>query len=245
MKKLMWSAISITVNMKRIRAVLFDLDNTLIDFWQMKEEACQAAVDSMINAGLKMDKQTAYSRLMKTFFEVGIESDKAFTKFLENEGQFKHKTLAAAINTYLMTKNNFLKPYPGTELTLRKLKDAGIVLVIVTDAPKTKAYQRLMAMEIESYFDFVVGFEDTNQKKRDGIPLKLAIKILKEKIPDIKNNEILMVGDSINRDLSPAKKLGLNTALAKYGQSEMEIGDADFELSSISEVLDTLHSLCM
>jgi HAD superfamily hydrolase (TIGR01549 family) len=223
--------------MKKIKAVLFDLDNTLIDFLQMKEEACQAAVDAMISVGLKMDRQTAYARLMKTYFKVGIESDEAFTRFLGNEGQFKHKILAAAINAYLKTKDSFLKPYPNMKQTLQKLKKAGITLVVVTDAPKTKAYQRLLAMDIDSYFDFVVGFEDTSQKKRNGMPLKLAIEKLREKILDLRNDEILMVGDSISRDLNPAKELGLNTALAKYGENEEEKGEVDYELDDISEVL--------
>jgi len=225
------------VDMKKVRAVLFDLDNTLVDFVRMKGEACQAAVDAMINAGLKMDRETAYTRLMRMYFEVGIESDRAFTKFLESEGQFRHKLLAAAINAYLTVKNEYLKPYLNVKQTLRKLKEAGVMLVVVTDAPKTKAYQRLLAMNIEGYFDFVVGFEDTNQKKLNGLPLKLAVEKLKEKMPDIDNDEVLMVGDSLRRDLHPAKKLGLNTALAKYGQNVEEKGKADYELMDIIDVL--------
>lgn len=120
---------------------------------------------------------------------------------------------------------------------MRALKNAGVTLILVTDAPKTKAYQRLLAMNIDSYFDFVVGYEDTNQKKRDGTPLRLAIKKLKEKTPEIENDEILRVGDSIDRDLHPAEKLGLNTALAKYGQNEKEKGEADYELTDIRDIL--------
>ena len=41
--------------MNKTRAILFDLDNTLVDFMQMKEEACKAAVKAMIVAGLKMN----------------------------------------------------------------------------------------------------------------------------------------------------------------------------------------------
>jgi len=134
--------------MKKIKAVLFDLDNTLVDFMRMKREACQAAVDAMISAELKMDRETAYTRLMRIYFEVGIESDKAFTKFLESEGHFRRKLLAAAINAYLMAKNDYLKPYPNVKQILQKLKKIGVILVVVTDAPKTKAYQRLMAMNI-------------------------------------------------------------------------------------------------
>ena len=37
-----------------IKAVLFDIDNTLIDFMKMKKECCRAAIDAMISAGLKI-----------------------------------------------------------------------------------------------------------------------------------------------------------------------------------------------
>ena len=105
---------------------------------------------------------------------------------------------------------------------MQNLKEKDVVLSIVTDAPKTKAYQRLLDMGIDKYFEFVVGFEDTNLKKHTGLPLELTVKLLNKEISNIKNSEILMVGDSINRDLKPAVKLGLKTAVAKYGQISKE-----------------------
>ena len=36
-----------------IKAVIFDLDNTLTDFMRMKENAVDAAVDAMVDAGVK------------------------------------------------------------------------------------------------------------------------------------------------------------------------------------------------
>jgi putative hydrolase of the HAD superfamily len=228
-------------NMTKIKTILFDLDNTLIDFIKMKRESCQATAKAMIKAGFKMDHKTAYRRLMSTYFRVGIESDRIFTKFLEKEGQFDHKILAAAINAYLKAKNKYLKPYKNVKTTLNKLKKMGITLVIVTDAPKTKAYQRLLAMDIESYFDFVIGFEDTGKTKRDGFPLQMAIDKLQKMIPNLQNDEILMVGDSIIRDLHPAQKFGLQTALAKYGEIRKERGTTDYELRDISEIFQIIN----
>ena len=40
-----------------IKAILFDVDNTLIDFMKMKRKSCEAAVETMISAGLKMKKK--------------------------------------------------------------------------------------------------------------------------------------------------------------------------------------------
>jgi len=92
-------------------------------------------------------------------------------------------------------------------------------------------------MNIEKHFRFVVGFEDTNLKKKTGLPLKLGIEILKKEFPDLLNSEILMVGDSIERDLTPARNLGLRTALSKYGQIEEEEGTIDHELHTFDDLI--------
>lgn len=222
--------------MLKIRAILFDLDNTLSDFMLMKEEACKAAAHAMVVAGLNMTKKTAYDELIKTYFDLGLESDVAFTEFLRNSGVFNHKILAAAINSYLEAKSNFVKPYPRVKSTLRKLQRQSVVLGIITDAPKTKAYQRLLKMGIEPYFNFVVGFEDTASKKLTGLPFRLALSEVKKELPDVAESEILMVGDSIERDIQPAKQFGIKTALAKYGSRSEEIMIADYELKGIEDL---------
>lgn len=224
--------------MSKIRAILFDLDNTLIDFIYMKEESCKAAVHAMVTSGLRLDEQEAFERLMKTYFSVGIESNNAFLEFLKSEGQFDHKTLASAINAYLETKNKCLKPYPNVKPVLRKLQKMGIFLSIVTDAPKTKAYQRLLSMGIEPFFKFVIGYEDTNNHKSSGLPLLLAIDMISKELPGITKSEILMVGDSMERDLIPAKKLGLTTVLAKYGQKVADDRSPDYVLEDFKDILN-------
>ena len=230
--------------MQQIRAILFDLDNTLVDFIRMKEESCKAAVKAMVASGLRMNEGQAFELLMKTYFDVGIESDRAFSEFLRSIDQFDHKILASGINTYLATKNRFLKPFPNVKSVLGKLQRRGVFLSIVTDAPKTKAYQRLLGMGIEPYFKFVVGYEDTNKSKHTGLPLLLALEMLRKECPDIANSEILMVGDSIARDIVPAKELGLRTALAKYGQRVAEgSGIADYELTDIKDLVNVLVAI--
>jgi FMN phosphatase YigB (HAD superfamily) len=223
--------------MQKIRAIFFDLDNTLIDFMGMKRESCRAAAHAMVSAGLPMTESEAYDRLMQAYFAVGIESNEAFSEFIKSTGHFDHKVLAAAINAYLNAKNKHLKPYPNVKPALKKLQKNGIFLAVVTDAPKTKAYQRLLSMKIEPYFRFVVGYEDTNTPKNTGLPLKLALETLKKQVPDIANGEILMVGDSMERDVVPARSLGLQTALCMYGQTTVQAGDADFKLDEFKDLL--------
>ena len=42
-----------------IKAVIFDLDNTLLDFMSVKKKAVDAAILAMIEAGLQVNSETA------------------------------------------------------------------------------------------------------------------------------------------------------------------------------------------
>jgi putative hydrolase of the HAD superfamily len=87
-----------------------------------------------------------------------------------------------------------------------------------------------------------VGHEDTNKSKHTGLPLLLALEMHRKECQDIANSEILMVGDSIEKDIVPAKELGLKTALAKYGQKTAQIGLADYQLLDFKEIIDIVES---
>ena len=67
------------------------------------------------------------------------------------------------------------------------------------------------------------------------------LEMLKREVPDLLNSEILMVGDSIKRDLAPAKLQGLKTAIAKYGQLGKDKGKADYELWSFEDLIKVIE----
>ncbi len=217
-----------------IKAVLFDLDNTLIDFMGMKRNSCEAAVEAMIDAGLRIKKEKALKRLFNLYDKFGLEDNKIFQKFLNEEtGKVDYRILANAIVAYRGVRSSYLKAYPHTDYVLIRLKSKGIKLAIVTDAPRLKAWIRLMAMKIGNFFDVVVTYEDTKQLKPSNLPFKAALKKL-----NLKPQECLMVGDMPNRDIEGAKKLGMKTCFAKYGDpTKKRKGNADYEISDIKELL--------
>ena len=221
-----------------IKAVLFDLDNTLIDFMKMKRRATDAAISSMIRAGLKISKKAAWQLLEKLFYKHGLEYQQIFNEFLtEVLGYVDLKILAAAVVAYRGVKGDLLQPYKNVKPVLKKLKKKGYKLGIVTDAPKFQAWTRLYQMKIEDFFDLVVTLDDSGSLKHTGLPFERALDIL-----GIKPQEILMVGDWVSRDIIPANRLGMKTALAKYGQWQirMENFKADYEIDDIRELLKIL-----
>ena len=77
-----------------IRGVVFDLDNTLLDFMKMKEFAVKAAIKGMIEAGLLLDEDQAYKEIVGIYEEFGWENQKVFDVFIDKQiGYIEHKYL--------------------------------------------------------------------------------------------------------------------------------------------------------
>lgn len=216
-----------------VKAVLFDLDNTLIDFMRVKQTSVDAALNAMIGAGLNMSKESASKKLYELYWKQGIEDQTIFQKFLlKVTGKVDYKILAAGIVAYRKAQVGVLEPYAQVRPTLIKLRERGLKLAIVTDAPKLKAWIRLVEMRLDDFFDVVVAFEDTEKKKPEKAPFLAATRQLKAK-----PGECLMVGDMPERDIEGAKALGMKTAFAKYGAAKGASVRSDYTLKSIEEIL--------
>ncbi len=216
-----------------IKAVIFDLDNTLIDFMSMKKISCDAAICAMIGAGLDIDKDKALKNLFSLYDKHGMEDKIIFQRFLRKLAKnIDYEVLASGIVAYRRVRAGFLEPYPHVAQVLFELKKRGIKLAIVSDAPRLKAWIRLVSMKINHLFDVVVTFDDTNELKPSIIPFRAAFKKLK-----LKPHECLMVGDRPERDIKGAKKLGMLTCFAKYGNPKAK-GNADYEINDIKELLE-------
>ena len=233
-----------------IKAVLFDLDNTLIDFMVMKRGCIEAAVSAMIKAGLKLPKKKALKILYSLYDRYGIEYSKIFQKFLEQTNRkVDYKILAAGIVAYRKAQPEFMQPYKKAVPMLQKLKRKGLKLAIVSDAPRLKAWMRLTELKIKRYFDVVVAHGDVSERKPSKMPFKKALASLKKlkQLKQLKPEEVLMVGDWPARDIVGAKNLKIKTCFARYGYQfnrgipKKGKSGADFEIESISELTGILN----
>jgi len=215
-----------------IKAIIFDLDNTLIDFLTMKKKCTQAAVSAMIKAGLKMEYKTAYGKMFEMYKEFGIEDQTIFQKFLKKvKGKVDYGILSAGIIAYRKVKVTQVVPYSGVKEVLTKLKNKKLRLGVLTDAPRLQAWLRLTEMNLVRYFDVVLGYEDTGKLKPSKEPFQKALMKMK-----LKAEEVVYVGDNPNRDILGAKKVGMKTVLAKYGQYAKGKGKADWEIEGVNEL---------
>ncbi|MCK5177600.1 MAG: TIGR02253 family HAD-type hydrolase [Candidatus Aenigmarchaeota archaeon] len=198
-----------------IKAVIFDLDNTLIDFMKFKVACIEEATDAMIDAGLNMRKEELVKEVYSIYDQKTYEYRAVFDDIIKKHNKDKKKNdkiLANAIIAYRRTKNAYLETYPGTRSLLLHLIKKGIKLAIVSDAPRMRAYMRLCSAKLQDFFDVIVTYDDTKKEKPSPEPFLYALKQL-----GLKSEECIYIGDNLERDIIGAKKLGFITVLAKYG----------------------------
>lgn len=217
-----------------IRSVIFDLDNTLVDFMAMKRQAIDAAVHAMVDAGLGLSKEEAKARIDAIYKERGIEFQSVFDQLLYDEfKKLDYKILSAGVIAYRRAREAALVPYPHVTLTLVELIKKGILLAVVSDAPAREAWLRLSYLNFHHLFHAVVTFEDTGERKPAPGPFRKALSLL-----NVKPEEALMVGDWAERDMIGAGNLGMKTVFARYGDTFGTVEThADYEINDIKEVL--------
>jgi len=220
-----------------IKAVIFDLDNTLVDFMRLKRRAVEAAVDAMIDAGLDKPRDKTIERVFQMYGREGIEDQKVLDKMLkEDYGEVDYRILAAGILGYRRAKEGHMVLYPHVRSTIKRLSQLNIRLAIVSDAPKLSAWLRLVSFGLDVFFDAVVAFDDTGHRKPDPAPFRLALERL-----HVRPEEAIMIGDWAERDMAGAKALGMKTAFARYGDDfNTKESGADAELTDIAQILDVI-----
>src|SRR3989338_7310100 len=103
-----------------IKTIIFDLDNTLIDFWKFKTRSVDAAINAMIKAGLKIKKGDAMKIIHNLYRGYGMEYKYLFQELLKRvRGKIDYRILGHALVAYRKTRGNLLVSYRGVKPTLR------------------------------------------------------------------------------------------------------------------------------
>ncbi|MBC8450834.1 HAD-IA family hydrolase [bacterium] len=223
-----------------LKAIIFDLDNTLTDFMRMKTVSIDAAIESMIDAGLPMSATETRTKLFEIYDREGIEDQRVFDRFLEEQyGEIDPKIHTAAVLGYRRGREYTLVLYPHVKKTLLALAKRGLKLAVLSDAPRYQAWSRLCYLGLEHFFDHVITFEDTNVRKPDPAPFMKACDVL-----NVGPDEVIMIGDWPERDMVGGKGVGIKTVYAKYGDtSGATTSGADYEVDDISQLIAIVDEL--
>ena len=223
-----------------IKAIIFDLDNTLLDFVKMKQFAVKASIRAMNEAGLNVDEESGYKDVMELYMTTGWENQLVFDDYLkQTTGEVSNKILAAGVVAYRRAREATLLVYPNVNKTLIELLKAQIRLAVVSDAPSREAWMRLYYLNLHHVFDPVLTFDDTGARKPSPKPFKLALDKM-----NVSPDEALMIGDWPDRDVVGAKQIGMKTIFARYGDTfgTKESG-ANWDVNDIYEVVGIIREL--
>lgn len=172
--------------MNAIKAIIFDLDGTLINSAPDIQFASNAALRTINRDPLDIETIISF---------IGNGSEVLVDRFVEFTGggseTLKRKVFTTFMNVYEENVTTLTKPYPGVIDALSGFKARGIKLGICTNKPNDLANKICVNLDIAKYFDVIVGARACKPKKPDTYLLETCVNALKCK-PD----EVRYVGDS-------------------------------------------------
>jgi putative hydrolase of the HAD superfamily len=213
------------------KAVIFDLDDTLIDFRERKKILIRVSVEAMIKAGLNEKFKDLHKEFTDFYWNIGIEDQHIFEKFfMQRYGKVDYRILAHAIVAYRKANAELLRTYPDVIDVLKTLKKQGVKLALLSDAPRLNAYIRLAEVGMDNLFDVILTFDDVGTVKPSPKGFKMVLSAL-----NVDAKDCLMVGDNPKRDVIGAKRIGIKMCLAAYSCSVPV--DTDYRINNIKELL--------
>ena len=212
------------------RAVLFDLDGTLLD---TIADLAEAANRMLAELGRPLRPQDEIHRF------VGKGIPNLVRRCLSEDSAASEAEIAAAVAVfrrhYTVVNGIHARLYPGVDATLQALRARGLRLAVVTNKAEAFTLPLLARTGIAGYFDTVVSGDTLAVKKPDPAVLHLACTRL-----GVSAGQALMIGDSAN-DALAAQGAGMPVLLVTYGYSEgmpVDTIECDGLLSSALQALD-------
>ena len=203
-----------------IKAVIFDLDDTLISEKEyVKSGFREVAINISKKYNLDIDK--VYELLLDTFEE---SSKNVFNRALDELNiSYEIDDIKKLVEIYRGHKPE-IKLYDDAKYILDTLYKKGIKLGMITDGYKITQRNKLEALNIENYFEYIVITDELGREFWK--PHSRPYEIMKDKL-DVDYDEMVYVGDNVSKDFVTANKLGINTVFINridgvYSKIEMD-----------------------
>ncbi|MFO0998155.1 MAG: phosphoglycolate phosphatase [Alphaproteobacteria bacterium] len=189
------------------RAVVFDLDGTLVD--------SAPDIHDAINAVL-VEESRAQVSLSRVIGMIGDGAEQLVARaFAESgprpEGAALRALLSRFLARYEAHPARLTKPFPGVADTLALLKREGYRLGVCTNKPDRLTTVVLAALDLAPYFDAVVGPDAVERRKPDAAHMRATLEALGASAEDA-----TMVGDGLN-DVRIAKAAGMPCVCVTFG----------------------------
>ncbi len=225
-----------------IKAIFFDIDDTLYDSTKLTTMARQNSIRAMIDSGLPVkDEEKLHTLLNEIIKKHGSNYGKHYDRLLEElDLEVDPKIIAAGVVAYEHTKEGYLTTFPGVIPTLLKLKEK-YKLGVISNGLAVKQWEKLIDLGIHHLFDVVATSEELGFSK----PQKEIFLHAVEKL-GLSPEECIMVGDRLDTDILGGNLAGIKTVYlrkGKYGTESPRKDEEtpDFEIDDFVEITNILE----
>lgn len=185
------------------KALLFDLDGTLID---TAPDLVAALNMALVEAGLPVISESI-AKYAASHGSMALVNSAQPTLDIETKTRLQHSLLAH----YLTINGDHSQPYPGIIELLNDAKKLGYKLGIVTNKPARFTRPLLDKLNMAQFFDCVISGDSTMFSKPHAAPMLLAAQQL-----DTKVDNIIYLGDA-QRDMQAAHVCNMHAVLVLWG----------------------------
>lgn len=206
--------------MNRLRAVLFDIDDTLFSTSDFARRARGNAVRAMISAGLDLPEEVVQRELEEVVAEFSSNYEHHYERLVQRLTPEATRRVnpalivAAGVAAYHDTKFRELAPFPDVLPLLAGMSKAGLRLGVITHGLTVKQAEKLVRLGVVPFLDpraiFIsdqIGISKPNPKLYQAALRELRLKA----------GEVMYVGDSPEHDIAPPKSIGMVTVWARRG----------------------------
>jgi len=217
-----------------IRAVYFDIDDTLYDTSGFAELARKAALSVMIDAGLPLNSQEAYVLLREIIKEKGSNYDKHFNVLTKQVfGKENPLLIALGMITYHNVKFALLRLFPETISVLIYLKKKGYHLGVISNGLTIKQWEKLIRLDLYHFFDEVVTSEEAGVEKPNKEIFELAMNRM-----NCEPHMSVMIGNNFREDIIGAINVGMSAILVNSQLTEVELENINKDGLKVDVVTD-------
>ena len=188
--------------LSKVRALIFDLDGTLIDSKQDLIHSVNAMLRELGRRELAEETISGY---------IGHGAPQLVTRALGDgcTEEERQRALQFFLSYYELHKMDTTCAYPGVPETLEKL--ASMPMTVLTNKPVRISVRILDAMGLSKYFRAIYGGNSFETKKPDPLGARTILREL-----GAEPREVLLVGDS-EVDVQTARNAGTLAAAVNYG----------------------------
>lgn len=196
--------------MAMLKAVLFDLDGTLVD---SLPEIYHGVCETCRRLKLTPPSKEAVAAMIGRGVVVLVERLKRHLAVPDSVAT-EREMLDILVEEWDKTKGEMIDFYPGTLEGIRELREKGIRTALVTNKLRSLTVEFVKARGIEELFDTIVAGDDCKKAKPAPDMLLRAMDEI-----GVSAESVVMVGDSRN-DALAARAAGVTAVLVETGYNE-------------------------